>query len=132
MHIENLRVDLINLLDPRSNKFYHGDQRCAMEALHKGNLQKIDGEFALAMLSEDSFIGARTIGVPARFACQIVSDKHYRIFVAHTIREIRDAWGKGLPPDVRWLKPFDPSYTEMLPAFYRVSVSLKELRSRSY
>lgn len=132
MPIKNLQVDLIDLLKPELNKFYRGDQGSAIELLRKNKLQNIAGEFALARLSEDAFVGARTIGVPARIACQVISDKHYRIFISHTIREIRDAWGIGVPPEIRWLKPFDSTYTEMLPAFYRVEISLKELRARQY
>ena len=131
---KNVGVELINLLDPRFNKLYGCSLDEALVALRASQLTSLPGEFALACLDEDhnAVTATRTIGVPARIACQLVSSDHMRIIIAHTIAEIRQAWTIGLPTSMGWLKPFDPTYTEMLPAFFTETISLDNLRQRTY
>ena len=125
-----MKVELVNLLDASFN-------RCQKELIVIHQIKEwcppysFSGEFALCELTESMFFGARTIGVPARVACQILSPSRARIIVGHTIREIREAWTTNVPSDV-WLKPFDPSYTEMLPSFFAMKIPLEQMRLRQY
>ena len=136
------RSALVDLLDPGRNRLYDIDALSAKEALAAlapERVNRIDGEFALVTLRNDesgtpSVVAARTLGVPARFACQTFPKGGVRVIFAHTIREIRDYWIQDLPPEVRPedLKPFDPEYTQMLPAFYIVRFPLTAVRDREY
>ncbi len=131
------RLELVNLLDPKMNKLYNRNLEQVMALLENCRLGEIEGEFALVDFSRDEqrrqvFVGARTIGVPARVACQIVNDQYTRFIVAHTIGEIRDYWQEGLPADTGWVKPFSHDYTEMLPAFERLTIRPWAMRQRQY
>lgn len=126
-------IHLLNLLDAEYNKSYCMPLEKAERLLWSEDLDQIrsvSGEYALATISpsdagQASFLAARTLGVPARFACQILSPTEAQIIVAHTIREIANAWDHRL-------KPFDPLYTEMWPAFYLLRVDPLQMRTRHY
>lgn len=131
------RLELINLLDPGLNKLYNMDLNAASELLKSGRLNDINGEFALAAFVESeqwgtALAGARTIGVPARIACQLVSPNHSRFIVGHTIGEIREAWERYLATGNGGSKPFDPGYTMMFPAFHRVTIKPWAMQDRKY
>ena len=132
------KITLINLLQPAFQKLYGTDLVSAtsiLESLDTVKLDSIKGEFALASFAKDKLgrniiVGARTIGVPARVACQLISSKHTRIIFAHTINEIAEYW---LTDQQKYnLKTFDPSYTEMLPAYYIVKIKPWAIRDREY
>ena len=106
------KIELVNLLDPAVNKDYGND----------------GGEFARVRLETTAdgtttFIGERTLGVPARYALQELP-KATRVIVAHTIREIRDAWNVARAEQKKWTKPFDRGYTVMWPALHKVRVRI--------
>ncbi|MBI2427154.1 MAG: hypothetical protein HYV34_04895 [Candidatus Kerfeldbacteria bacterium] len=120
-------LELVNLLDQTVNKLYGATPDALQNALAHDRLVTISGEFAVAMLALDRtrhivFRGARTIGVPARVARQTLTSTHKRLIVAHTIREIREAWERDLPAGIEPVKEFSPSYTAMFPAFRAVTI----------
>lgn len=134
---EGHQLELENLLDPGLNKLYNVDLDRALAMLRNGQLNDINGEFALASFAKDErgrtvFVGARSIGVPARVACQLITPTHTRFIVAHTIREIREVWERHLAAGTGGVKPFDPTYTEMFPAFYRVVINHQAIRDKQH
>ncbi|MBI2437027.1 MAG: hypothetical protein HYV41_04795 [Candidatus Magasanikbacteria bacterium] len=113
--VSKFKVELIDLLDKNQNKIYSSD----------------GGEYARAGIDGVTFWAERTIGVPARFAIQVLTATWIRFFVAHRIDEIRMAWNRDLPSNL-WVKPFDPMFTEMWPAHHRVEVTVPNVRDRQY
>ncbi len=131
------QFELVDLLESTWSKLYNATQNEAITALTSNTLTNISGEFALASFATDEqgrmvLHAARTIGIPARVACQILSPTHTRFFIAHTIEEIRQSWVKGIPSESRRQKPFDPDYTEMVPAFLRLTIKPWLMRDRKY
>ncbi len=111
----NIKIELINLLDPEQNKIYDSG----------------GGEYARAGINDHTFWAERTLGIPARFAVQVLTPYHFRFFVAHKTDEIKNAWLSGIQTSL-WIKPFDPSYTEMWPALHRVEIDVPTVRKRRY
>lgn len=106
-----------------------------MNLLDQGIMKSLGREFAVAELEKDMdgnvcLSSERTLGVPARVACQQVGAST-RFFVAHTIREIAEAWEKDVPAGIR-IKPFHPSYTEMWTAGHKITVPANNPRARQY
>lgn len=136
-------VWLIDLLDSEYNTLYNATREeleSALKSLNPARVNAIEGEFALWTLVESEqqiFVCARTLGVPARLAFQPLPSlpnghERSRIFIAHSIREIREAWCESIPDDidVREIGQFDPDYTEMLPAFYLLRLRPWALKDR--
>ncbi len=108
-------VTLVNLIDPN----------------FIGSLGQEFAKGSLVQNGDEVFLRAsRSVGVPARVACQKL-DGEVRFIVGHTIAEIGRAWNRGLATDAR-VKPFHPGYTEMWPAWHEITIPSHDMRDRTY